>query len=227
MRYSDKPPHKICELAEIARDVLRGIDRARWLLRHVDPSRNEGTSTCVKSQFGFDGAKSAEHFQLIRNLEIENFRCFEKLVITDARQFTIVTGPNAAGKSALLEAIFLAGGNSPELWLLAGAWRGRELQLPTQPSGLTSILQDYFYQFDVTKSLRVCFRDSRGNDRELQIGTEKNAVLKLPFEASKSIEAVSSQPPTLKFHWKTPKGDVSGVPVISQEGMRMDRPQDA
>ena len=167
-------------------------------------------------------------FQLIRNLEIQNFRCFRALTIKDARRFTIVTGPNAAGKTALLEAIFLAGGNGAETWLKTSIWRGREnFPLPTQPSSITPILEEYFYQYDVTQALRIWFRDSRGDEREIGVAARKDAILNLPFDTTKPLEAVSSQPPTLSFAYKTPKGEVITSPEMGADGVRMARPEDA
>ncbi len=46
---------------------------------------------------------------LIEHIEIENFKCFRTLARTQLGRFTIVSGQNDAGKTALLEAIFLCG----------------------------------------------------------------------------------------------------------------------
>ncbi len=165
---------------------------------------------------------------MIRNLEIENFRCFEKIIIKDARRFTIITGPNASGKTALLEAIFLAGGNTAEIYLRTSIWRGREdFPVPTAPSALISVLEEYFNQFDITKTLRVWFRDSKGQEREIRLVATGEEVLTLPFAEAKASEATSSKPSNIKFFWKTPKGELEAQPEPTAAGLKLARPDDA
>jgi len=96
---------------------------------------------------------------LIRSLEIDNFRCFKSLRLTDVRQFNIITGASGSGKTALLEAIFVAGGNSAEIFLRADAWRGREeLKIPPV-EGLVPLFEDFFFQFNLENGIRISFTD--------------------------------------------------------------------
>jgi hypothetical protein len=44
---------------------------------------------------------------MIDSIDITNFRCFEHLSVGDFRPINVITGSNASGKSALLEAIYL------------------------------------------------------------------------------------------------------------------------
>ena len=44
--------------------------------------------------------------RVIRNLRISNFRCFESAFLEDCRTINVIVGPNASGKTALLESIF-------------------------------------------------------------------------------------------------------------------------
>jgi len=53
--------------------------------------------------------------QMIRSIEISNFRCFQALKIDGCRQVNVIVGDNGSGKTALLEAIFLALGAAPDL----------------------------------------------------------------------------------------------------------------
>jgi len=45
---------------------------------------------------------------MLQSIEIENFRCFEKTAISGFEQINLVTGKNNSGKTALLEALYLA-----------------------------------------------------------------------------------------------------------------------
>lgn len=44
---------------------------------------------------------------MIKSLEIKNFQCFESVSLSDLTRVNIITGANASGKSALLEALYL------------------------------------------------------------------------------------------------------------------------
>ncbi|RDB07248.1 AAA family ATPase [Runella aurantiaca] len=45
---------------------------------------------------------------MLQSIEIENFRCFEKTAISGFEQINLITGKNNSGKTALLEALYLA-----------------------------------------------------------------------------------------------------------------------
>ena len=44
---------------------------------------------------------------MIKKITIENFRCFDKLKVLGFERVNLISGKNNAGKTALLEAIFL------------------------------------------------------------------------------------------------------------------------
>jgi predicted ATP-binding protein involved in virulence len=47
---------------------------------------------------------------LIRNLELKNFRCFQNYQLELATRFTVLIGENGSGKTAVLDALAIAGG---------------------------------------------------------------------------------------------------------------------
>jgi AAA15 family ATPase/GTPase len=75
-----------------------------------------------------DGARDcALNFgAMIRSIEIERFRGFESLSIPKCGRVNVIVGDNGSGKTALLEAIFLALGVSTELPLRFRQQRGLE-----------------------------------------------------------------------------------------------------
>jgi hypothetical protein len=159
---------------------------------------------------------------VIRSLEIDNFRCFKSLTIGDVRRFTIITGKNASGKTALLEALFIAAGGSPEIYVRTNAWRGQDVIALTLDS-LLPLFEDFFYQFDPGSGLRVRFRDSYAEEREVRISLKSRQVISLPFD-SKVSEAVVS--PEFRFTWKTPKGEFESPVEISKDGLKISLPQE-
>ena len=159
---------------------------------------------------------------MIRSLEIENFRCFKSLVIPDIRRFTILTGKNASGKTALLEALFIAAGGSAEIYMRTNAWRGQDVVSFTTDS-LLPLFEDFFHKFDPTGGLRVCFRDSYGEEREVRISVKPRQVISLPFESKVSDAVVS---PEFRFTWKSPKGEFESPVEISKDGLRISQPRE-
>lgn len=158
---------------------------------------------------------------MIRTLEIENFRCFANVKLNDIRNFTIVTGENGSGKTALLESLFVAAGASPEIYLRAGAWRGNDLINLGAPSSAISMFEDFFYKFNVGDGLRISFKDSRQSKREVRIVADMEKAVSIPFDSKFSESSVLS--PSLKFLWKTPQGDFEPQIEVTSKGIRISK----
>ena len=48
---------------------------------------------------------------MLTQLEIKNYRCFDRLNMRDFGRINILVGRSGSGKSAFLEAVFLSWGN--------------------------------------------------------------------------------------------------------------------
>ena len=66
----------------------------------------------------------ATGYRMIDSVRIKNFRSFNEVKIENCRRINIIVGDNGSGKTALLEALFLAAGVSPELAIRTRSWRG-------------------------------------------------------------------------------------------------------
>ena len=90
---------------------------------------------------------------MFTRLAIKNFRAFGELEVADLGPINLFTGMNNAGKTSLLEAIFLlSGGGSPHLAVNSNVVRGlaeRELQIPT------ALWKEFFVGLDVGKVIEV------------------------------------------------------------------------
>jgi predicted ATPase len=165
-----------------------------------------------------------EGYQLIRSLAIENFRCFANVQMPDTRRFTIVTGENGSGKTALLEAIFVGCGGSPEIYIRAEAWRSTAPSLKAQitKESVGALFETYFHQFHSELGLKVSFRDSNQEVREIRMYPGKQDKLSLTFAEG---ELPSDSPPepdplnNLTFSWRSPRGEVVKQLEITQEGI--------
>jgi len=165
-------------------------------------------------------------YLVIRSVEIKNFRCFKHIEIPDLRRFTILTGANGSGKTAFLEALFVAGGASPTIYLNAAALRGTEMTFSgTSPkAALIKIFEDFFHQFDSSIPMEISFSDKDKDRRILIVSAQQPGTLSLPFD-SKTIETVSS--PELSFKWKTPKGEFSQHIDVTDKALRLPSSSDA
>ncbi len=62
---------------------------------------------------------------MFKKIYIENFRCFDKIVLDGLKSFNIVIGKNNVGKTAFLEAIFLhIGSHNPDITFKIDQFRG-------------------------------------------------------------------------------------------------------
>lgn len=145
---------------------------------------------------------NATGYVMIQTLEIDNFRGFKSLNIDGLKRFNIVVGPNGSGKTALLEAIFLAAGRGPEVPLRFKRWRGMSgdvLQLPD--TALESLWGDLFW--NEVNEIAIIMHDSEYEKISCRVYHEaRGASITLPFgqEANGSPIGTSFRLP-LVFEW--------------------------
>jgi predicted ATPase len=167
-----------------------------------------GTST------GRDFANSG--YLMIRSAEIRNFRGFRDLKLSGFRRINIVVGDNSSGKTALLEALFLASGASPQVAAKLRAWRGYNPELAGSPDVLMEALwRDLFFDFSYDVRSSVKMLGTNGDSREMVITTESGdnphqAVIPLdrPQEASgisRPLRFGWKGANDADFHWETPE----------------------
>lgn len=120
---------------------------------------------------------------MIESIKVENFRCYEKLDLDDLRRINIIVGRNASGKTALLESIFVASGNSPEIALRIDAIRGlgQKIQIKLERSGYESLWRGLFHGFDQNKDINIKLTGSPPNTRSVTINYSRGESLALPI----------------------------------------------
>ncbi len=116
-------------------------------------------------------AYRATGYQMLKSIGIRNFRGFKDVKIEDCRRINILVGENGSGKTALLEALFLAAGASPELAMRTRAWRGVETE--TLSGSLDDIYRalfaDLFYRFQTNRSAIISLRGTGQENRSVTI----------------------------------------------------------
>lgn len=116
---------------------------------------------------------------MYKTFEVRNFRCFEKLSITDLQQINLISGPNAVGKTSLLEALFLhCGAYNPELSIRLNSFRGIGL-IGVDFRNNSEILWDsIFTNFDTSKQIEMTGTDERKSRRLVKLKSLEPKELK-------------------------------------------------
>ncbi len=128
---------------------------------------------------------------MFRSIHIEGFRGITNLTIDNLDQVNIITGKNNAGKTAVLEAIFLlCAGVNPGLALVINAMRGLERIILEPETGSELPWDSLFLNYDTSSQIKISGVDSKGKTREVFIKVEqpKSAIID-PF-AAKTVPEV-------------------------------------
>jgi AAA15 family ATPase/GTPase len=145
---------------------------------------------------------------MIKNIEIKNFRCFDSLKVFGFERVNLVSGKNNAGKTALLEAIFLNSAPRPDTIFLLRQIRREQASfskaLPErtwinfffQQNKNNTILIESLLENDESKvveisideSLKNFLNDTYEEDDELK-SEEREKVISL-FSGSESLVSV-------------------------------------
>jgi len=108
-------------------------------------------------------------YRMIDCLEIRNFRALEKVSLKGLSRINVVVGPNASGKTALLEAITLGCRASPQEALRMWFARAQTQVAPGGEAGFRAIWSGFFPKLDLSKPIAIQYTDSDNNRRGLRI----------------------------------------------------------
>lgn len=157
---------------------------------------------------------------MIESVRVEIFRCFKKLEIEKLRRINVIVGRNASGKTALLESIFITGGNNPEIVMRVNAFRGlgQMLQMKLERSAYESLWRDLFFGFDQKKNILIHLTGSPANTRSVSISYTPFQSLTLPI--SEIVKAESPLIVPIVFEWRDFNGVVSTSEVkVTPQGL--------
>lgn len=147
---------------------------------------------------------------MLSSFDITNFRSFDQVEVGDCRRINLVVGDNGSGKTALLEALFLALGVSPELAMRTRSWRGLDA---SQVSGTHEDLHvalwgDLFYKFQVNRAAVVSLRGPAEQNRTVLVRLNKRGKVRaLPAEPKgrnkpgAPVRVVPERAP-VEFRWR-------------------------
>jgi ABC-type lipoprotein export system ATPase subunit len=156
-------------------------------------------------------------YLMISHFAIKNFRCFRQWDQTGLKRFNFIVGESGVGKTALLEALFLAGANSPEIWFRLRRWRGLG-EGPMQMNyreNYEAVFRDLFYQYDQRAKAAVTIWDISEGKREVEIFYEHLDVYTLPLGETGERNAFTVNP--IVFKWDS-KNKISRSTVEIRDG---------
>lgn len=109
-----------------------------------------------------DRNHEAKGYRMIESFDIENFRCFEQASLKDLRTINIIVGDNGSGKTALLEALAMAGSAHPYVATRIRMSRNRPVpdQMAWNRKSFEEFWQDLFYNFNSSNVIAFKFQDS-------------------------------------------------------------------
>ena len=156
------------------------------------------------------------------SFEVENFRCFKKLILPSLARINLIAGVNNVGKTALLEALFLhAGASNPELSLKLNAFRGIE-----KMKVAVGKWEDYpwfslFRQFDISKPIELASHKEANAFQSVHL-----RAITAPAELkalSKKIEYEITPSGMLELQYQDEKG-IKGpfYLILDQRGIRFE-----
>lgn len=97
---------------------------------------------------------------MIESVKIQNFRCFSELEVHGLKPVNIIVGENASGKSAFLEALYLAMAGTPSDIFQLRDWRQMAIPDPKKSEQMEQSWNDLFHHFDSTHPINIAIQGS-------------------------------------------------------------------
>jgi len=107
---------------------------------------------------------------MYKSFEVRNFRCFNKLQISDLKRVNLITGVNNIGKTALLEALFLhCGADNPSLALKVNSMRGIEVMRVEFGGWAGAPWNLLFHEFNTSETIEMIGENTETGRRWLRL----------------------------------------------------------
>lgn len=107
---------------------------------------------------------------MIKSASIQGFRCLDDVALSDCAPVNVVVGRNAHGKTALLEAIFLGLGPSPEIAQRFKTLRGIDGNFQGSLDDIEEFVwRDLFPDLDWRRVIKIALNGTARHNRSLRV----------------------------------------------------------
>jgi ABC-type molybdenum transport system ATPase subunit/photorepair protein PhrA len=147
---------------------------------------------------------------MIKDIEIKNFRLFKRIAVKGVQPINVIVGENGAGKTALMEAVFLTlNGSTQSATNIKSTRSGPQIFQGTVSAFVDSVYLELFHNFDYANSPRITLKGSGQEARSLII--EKGEDSARLNRGQKLSEATPSSPILFKYTSSAKKKYTSSV----------------
>ncbi len=137
--------------------------------------------------------------RMISEVHLKNFRGFKDFAVTKFSGINVIVGDNGAGKTALLEAIWLTLCASPQKAMMLRQLRGLDLTFAgTPPEIISSFYGDLFHGMNTTVPVEVELKGEGFENRSLKIFARPSNLV-LPTGSTRIDQAQFVSP--VQFEW--------------------------
>ena len=165
---------------------------------------------------------------MLKSVQIRNFRVFEDLSIESLSRVNLVTGRNNAGKTSLLEALFLlSGAGNPQMALNSNVIRMPDLPM----SGPREILHETYWkpmftELDTNRVIEIEGVHAARGPLILQMLLERPTVVELPLGGPREVSAsdLHGERPLLLSFKGGPDHKVEGRIRYAGQSVQIDQP---
>ena len=165
---------------------------------------------------------------MLKSLTIRNFRVFDELSIEKLSRVNLIAGRNNAGKTSLLEAMFLlSGGGNPHMALNSNVIRGPDLPV----TGPRETLRETFWKpmfnaLDTSRTVEIVAGNAARGPLKLRISLERPSLVELPLGDSSEVSAknLQSEPALLLSFKRASEPEVEGRIKIAGQSLQVDQP---
>jgi hypothetical protein len=195
--------------------------------------RIEDTLMCAQvQQDSVEDALEGSDHNMIEQVNIHNFRCFQQIEVVDLKPVNLIVGKNSSGKSAFQEAIFISSSSyaaNTALQLRSIRKMGNQIINPVDAQAYRGLWEDLFFEFDHDKKISITVGGNPNADsRSLKIEyvapvySQELSFGKQTGQSVVNLQQATSIP-QIEFKWKR-RGhkEIISTPKVSSTGLQID-----